>query len=50
MAEANLSVVGHTHCVVCVEEIDGVERLHALGPCNHLGVCRWAYIYVFIGT
>lgn len=34
-------MVVHTHCVVCVEEIDGIERLHALGPCNHVGVCRW---------
>lgn len=28
-------------CVVCVEEIDGVERLHVTGPCNHVGVCRY---------
>lgn len=28
-------------CVVCVEDIDGVKRLHVTGPCNHVGVCRY---------
>lgn len=40
MAEEVLNV-GHNQCVVCVEEIDGVDRLQALGACNHVGVCRY---------
>ncbi|CAM9737646.1 unnamed protein product [Choristocarpus tenellus] len=32
------------HCVVCVEEIDCEKHLHAVGPCNHLGVCSLCYL------
>ena len=41
MAEVAASTAGSKQCVVCVEEIDGVERLHVVGPCNHVGVCRY---------
>ncbi|CAM9918868.1 unnamed protein product, partial [Discosporangium mesarthrocarpum] len=36
--------VERTQCLVCVEDIDGIERLHAFGHCNHLGVCSLCYL------
>jgi len=41
MAEPNVEV---PQCIICCEAIDGFERLHAYGSCEHRGACSKCFL------